>query len=883
MTAVNQQEHSVYTKTSSYASTALNQEHSETAAHLHHLAGSGWALWRCVGLRGAGFPASRVLKLSAPECAAVTDRLLSLEESAEALHEHALNLVRNALDELRTGNRWETTEERKPLVKALRELNKGRVPGSVGWPSTSAASFDELRTANFRLEEASAEYERQYLASAKAMSKAIQDVVRDERFCEAVIWQNRQAYHTAIASLLQDTALQARGTKQRQHEELAANYLQRYSVKNDTIGFFGPVGWASLVSGSPALYVKPGPTLLAKRQVYFEAWCIEALAARIGEDKTLRRWLAPRRVPYLYLEGNTLLLPFARPQQIAAVHAALLRACDGERTAAQIVEDLLQRRDLPGMTTAAQLYQQLEELCRSGLVLWDLEVSIEPHAERRLRELLMRIEEPNLRQDALAQVAELDSYRQTVAEAAGDPQRLDRALARLEEKFTAMTGRQPNHSAGKIYVGRTLVYEDCRRDIKVEVGPALLEELVPALKLLLTSARWFTHEVARYYRELFNTTYQELAARTGSRTIDAAAFWQAVQPKVMEQGYNSVQFVPDTFQERWGEVLEISDGERWIKFRSEDLRERVERLFAAPRAGWQFARYQSPDVMIAAESPEAIRRGDYLFVLGEFHVGTNTLRGSLFVEQHPNPADLFNNVNCDINIPRVAPIVPKHWDGVSTRTQPMLVSPKDYRLLATHDSYGVTAGQPLPIGSLVVEDMGDGAMARTRDGRLRLDLIEVFADVLVEKAINYFKMFPRRRYTPRLSIDKLVIMRETWGFIAEEANFADEKQPEERFLAVRRWMRRHQMPRFVFVKVPVERKPFYLDFDSPIYVEMFTRAVRRSREMNVETSENWITVSEMMPRHDQVWLPDAEGHRYTSEFRIVAVDQVTWQGPNGEV
>jgi hypothetical protein len=33
-----------------------------------------------------------------------------------------------------------------------------------------------------------------------------------------------------------------------------------------------------------------------------------------------------------------------------------------------------------------------------------------------------------------------------------------------------------------------------------------------------------------------------------------------------------------------------------------------------------------------------------------------------------------------------------------------------------------------------------------------------------------------------------------------------------------------------------------------------------------------ITVSEMIPGLEQVWLPDASGGRYTSELRIVAVD-----------
>jgi hypothetical protein len=40
------------------------------ADHLIHFKGGRWALWRCVCLRGAGFPASDVLKLGSAECAA---------------------------------------------------------------------------------------------------------------------------------------------------------------------------------------------------------------------------------------------------------------------------------------------------------------------------------------------------------------------------------------------------------------------------------------------------------------------------------------------------------------------------------------------------------------------------------------------------------------------------------------------------------------------------------------------------------------------------------------------------------------------------------------------------------------------------------------------
>ncbi len=78
------------------------------------------------------------------------------------------------------------------------------------------------------------------------------------------------------------------------------------------------------------------------------------------------------------------------------------------------------------------------------------------------------------------------------------------------------------------------------------------------------------------------------------------------------------------------------------------------------------------------------------------------------------------------------------------------------------------------------------------------------------------------------------------------------------------------MPRFVFVKTPVERKPFYVDFHSPVYVDMLARSVRRARDG--KQADQTITVVEMVPDINQTWLLDAEGNSYTNELRIVAVD-----------
>src|SRR5262245_55024735 len=72
----------------------------------------------------------------------------------------------------------------------------------------------------------------------------LREVARMPRFREALLWQNRMVVHTGIEALLRRPASVAT-SKARGYEQLVASYLQRYCVKNDTIGFFGPVGWAT--------------------------------------------------------------------------------------------------------------------------------------------------------------------------------------------------------------------------------------------------------------------------------------------------------------------------------------------------------------------------------------------------------------------------------------------------------------------------------------------------------------------------------------------------------------------------------------------------------------------------------------------------------------
>src|SRR5690242_18484755 len=256
-------------------------EQVETPEHLVQLPHPEWALWRCVCLRGAGFPADGVLRLSAPAAAAAADLLLAAQTDLEQGRAVANALLNSELDRLRHEERWDADKRyRNWLLDGLRALKTGKLLDLEKAPHTQVELKEALSRVGSATEELLAtrsSFEREYIAGVKDVSHALRELAEDERFREAVAWQNRDVLHSAVDSLLRHPANGSRDSKQRQNEEVMASYWQRYCVKNDTIGFFGPVGWARLIDEPGAIDARPGKSLLAARTVYFEQWGIDAL------------------------------------------------------------------------------------------------------------------------------------------------------------------------------------------------------------------------------------------------------------------------------------------------------------------------------------------------------------------------------------------------------------------------------------------------------------------------------------------------------------------------------------------------------------------------------------------------------------------------------
>ncbi|WP_026268911.1 lantibiotic dehydratase, partial [Salinispora arenicola] len=128
-------------------------------------------------------------------------------------------------------------------------------------------------------------FETLFSEAMVATAQELQRIAAMPTFRAALAWQNRQLLDSGIAPFLAWTPSAAgRTSMPRQREELVAHYWQRFCVKNDTIGFFGPVGWGRWDLSTRGITVDPGTGLVDASQVYFSSWAIDQVARTVEAD-----------------------------------------------------------------------------------------------------------------------------------------------------------------------------------------------------------------------------------------------------------------------------------------------------------------------------------------------------------------------------------------------------------------------------------------------------------------------------------------------------------------------------------------------------------------------------------------------------------------------
>jgi hypothetical protein len=305
----------------------------------------------------------------------------------------------------------------------------------------------------------------------------------------------------------------------------------------------------------------------------------------------------------------------------------------------------------------------------------------------------------------------------------------------------------------------------------------------------------------------------------------------------------------DELQRRWAQLLEDPD--------RTTIGERARARFSDYGPAWPISVFHSPDIQIAAADVDAVERGDYLVVIGDFHPGTSPLGQGLFSYRHPDRQRFLETWGSDVGTPTIYPMPPRVPQvPLTARLMPASNLPRDIVVLPPMPEARARRGsRVVSVADLLV----DGATITDREGSFRAPLHSLFWLPMFVATVFSYEPFPKVEHMERITVGRTVFRRESWQISIGDC-------PTDP-AAVAGWARDHGMPRRVFVRMPDEPKPTYLDVESSVLVRIFCRQIR----LRADSADQLVAVSEMLPRPEDCWL-DLEGERYTSELRIAAVD-----------
>ncbi|MDA0160117.1 lantibiotic dehydratase family protein [Solirubrobacter ginsenosidimutans] len=400
------------------------------------------------------------------------------------------------------------------------------------------------------------------------------------------------------------------------------------------------------------------------------------------------------------------------------------------------------------------------------------------------------------------------------------------ALDQLDAVFEQVTGRAAAHATGDSGGGRTIAYLDSMRDLDLTLGPAVIDELRSSLPIVLAASRWWCGRVFDRGTELLERIAHghegPLAPLLGRLMGAGFGLWDQMGEEQEE------------LRRRWASAVNGDAA-----------------AFADWTPAWYASDYHSADLQIAAQSPDAIARGDFLVVLGDFHGGDNPLAQGLFGLRHPDPAGMLRRIAAEAG-PGVHLSPPRR--GVVEMTA------RSWPLYPEGDVVVTSGDEPAPPGThrVALDDVvidGDGHV-RDRQGTFRTPLARFLYLPIFVAALRSFD--PIGEHEGRAQLGKLVVRREHWSAPANELPTG---APE---LAA--WARDRGLPRRVFARSPLERKPRYVDFKSASLTRTLARFVAPAREQAPGAPFEF---TEMLPGPQDCWLRSDAG-RHTCELRVVA-------------
>lgn len=655
---------------------------------------------------------------------------------------------------------------------------------------------------------ARAQFEVLYLAERAVLRARLHEHALREEVRGAIFLSNPGMHDGMLAGYLaRDTVPDT--SRFRRVERQVYTYLQRFCAKNETTSTFGPVGYGDVVPGDELRIQCVEHT---ERRTLMAHWALEAIAAAIARDSALAAHVPLRR---------SLLVDASQVEaDVSEDLAALwLRLATGPATLAELAAER--------QSTARELLRALRPLLERGAVVRRIDFPAETQdGLADLRAALAHLPDGQAR---LRWEEELAAFADQLARfAAGDLDQRRALLAEIEQRFTALTAREARRSAGETYADRLVVFEEASSPFRIEIG----EELIRRIEAIVGPAL-------------------DLSARFGS---DVQARFRAGAAQVVDEAGGRLDLL--TYSER-----ARPDHELGSRFAAHDDTLHVEgaadiALTAPdPASVTPDERYALPDLCLLGDSPQAVGRDLRVMVARVHH---NLLLEGWLTMFAPAPERFAHQVGRWLDGTSAG----RRTVGLATtrRNKAFYRFPGARALLTPTDAEGRAGAVPATSFDIALEDRELRVLHPTRGP---VHLYAPLADLttyppiaaLASGLVLHAPVRGGGDHLGRIRVAEATYQRESWELHVHSVVAA---RDGDAFLALRRLVRDRGLPRFVFIRVPDERKPYMLDTRSPFAVDLLRHVARRTGVCRAE---------EMLPGPDDLWLKDDRG-RYTCELRV---------------
>jgi hypothetical protein len=640
------------------------------------------------------------------------------------------------------------------------------------------------------------------------------------------------------------SALPPRKKKERARERHLLLFLQRICAKNDTLSEFGPGGWGTIRGDVSAITMSPKAGI-AERETFLERWTAHGVAAALNADPEIRLELSPRLHPNGRLDDDAFV--FSGTGETTALDSktvGILLRCDGATPAHSLGE-----------------VEALEGLAAQNMILWEVEVpALDPHAFEVLVSDVLRWRDNPVRArwlEALQPIAALPAKFAQAEETTRRAEIMDEARHRLQHLGAAR--ETPDRF---LYSAANPIGEECFRECHFSIGEELMNEVTteaaPWIDLWRDNYAFVASRVAAGLRALLEKApLQNGALPLPAFLLHCASLKMSLTgPAMVGLAHMAFQEVKAAFRER---MRDRPETEEW-ELTADDCH--------FVRQNFQYEKfdeftYPSADLQLEAKSVEAVKRGEYRWILAELHPPVALLHHG-FYWSCPDKAALGHALD------RATQGCPSfHFgffaaDFTATTAVRMLDAIPD-RTSFVAPQRGDPRWRIIPPAEIevYVDERTRDVCLRTRGAR---EYLGSFARAWVIPLGFHPFHFGRAPHMPRLRCGRVIVQRRSWTVTLEELGPGDYTGiSRDLVLSVERLRAAKGWPRYVYVR-PSEQalrrsgaegrdkdtKPVFIDLESYLFLEIFHRWLSKAGELEV---------SEMLPSPDDLLWQEENGRR----------------------